>query len=281
MFKHWRRKRQLAKVEPGNGSALPPYRWWQLFGRSVFFIELEEPDGKHIYAVDARYFQDELSGQKGDSSWADDGTGSEDSGGKSFSDTLNEWFGSDSGGDMEDPFGSADAAGIPHSPNDMKPGKAPAALYRDGAQLYRSKLPATFPVPGGVIEVAANGYGASRMHFVDDRGNEQVLAPHRRAAEGLRARFDRRFPALSRTIGVLAILILLVCLVTGIPQGLEMITSFEPIAERFGTFSSPIQLPDWANVSLLAAGLIAGTERALTLRNHWLVDLDTTWTAFG
>ena len=269
MFKRWRRNRQLAKVKPGNGSALQPYRWWQLFGRSVFFIELEESDGRHTYAVDARYFQDELSGQEGDPSWDDDGTGSKDRDGTPFSEMLDDWLGR----------GAGDGDDI--RLDGENPGKAPAALYRDGVQLYRSKLPATFPVPGGVIEVAASGYGASRMHFVGPDGVEQVLAPHRRTAEGLRARFGRRFPALSKAIGAAAVLILLVGLITGIPQGLEMITSLEPIAERFGTFTSPIRMPVWANVSLLIAGIVAATERALTLRNHWLIDIDTTWTAFG
>ncbi|HIY65291.1 MAG TPA: hypothetical protein H9830_03310, partial [Candidatus Agrococcus pullicola] len=228
--------------------------------------------------------------------------------GKSFSEVVSGWFSDDESGDewgdlLGDLFGSGkqqsgeedkasagasggEAAvpargGPPATPNNRKPGKAPAVLYRDGVQLYRSKLPATFPVPGGVIEVAASGYGASRMHFVDDSGRERALVPHRRAAEGLRARFGNRFPALSRAIGALAILILLVGLVVGIPQGIEMVTSIEPIAERVGTFTSPIQLPAWANIALLVAGIIAATERALTLRNHWLIDFDTTWTAFG
>lgn len=290
MFKSWRRKRQLAKVKPGNGSALQPYRWWQLFGRSVFFIELPEPTGKHTYAVDARYFQDELSDQEEDSPWSSERTDSANGDRAALGDTLKQWIGEG----MDDVLsgsskprerspagaGSAGAAGGP-TINGAKPGKAPAALYRDGVQLYRSKLPTTFPVPGGVIEVAANGFGASRMHFVDPQGNEQVLAPHHRAAEGLRARFDLRFPRLSKMIGILAILILLVCLVTGIPQGVEFLTSFDVISERFGTFTSPIQLPDWANVSLFMAGLGAGTERALTLRHHWLIDVDTTWTTFA
>ena len=47
-----------------------------------------------------------------------------------------------------------------------------------------------------------------------------------------------------------------------------------------GTFTSPIQLPAWLNTALLVAGIIAAFERALTLRNHWLIDADTTWTSF-
>ncbi|HIY64735.1 MAG TPA: hypothetical protein H9830_00485, partial [Candidatus Agrococcus pullicola] len=69
MFKRWRQKRQLGKIKPGNGSALPKFRWYQLFGRSIFFIDLQERDGAHTYAVDVRYFEDEISGQKGDRTW--------------------------------------------------------------------------------------------------------------------------------------------------------------------------------------------------------------------
>ncbi|WP_449278107.1 hypothetical protein [Leucobacter sp. GX24907] len=260
MFRRWRRNRQLGKVKAGNGSALQPYRWWQLFGRSIFFIELQEAQGKHVYAVDARYFEDDLSGQEGDSS-----------------ETGEDIFAVES----ERGQSSGRAAETLSNTRMPKPGKAPAALYRDGVQLYRSKLPATFEVPGGVIEVAASGYGAKRMHFIDGHGNEEVLVPHRSSAEGLRARFDGRFPLLSKSIGVLAIVVLLVGLAVGIPQGVEMITSIDSIAQRFGTFTSPIQLPTWLNTTTLVAGLLAGTERALTLRNHWLIDVDTTWTAFG
>ncbi|MGI6879699.1 hypothetical protein [Microbacterium sp. gxy059] len=316
MFNRWRRERRLGKVRPGNGAALPPYRWYHLFSRSVFFIDLDERDGAHTYAVDARYFQDEISEQDGDDS--SDGTadgdegkplravlddllgdgsgggGAAGGGGRGFRALLDGWLGDGAGGPARSAQGDAErvpaaagrgsaagGTGEHDAPSARKPGKAPAVLYRDGVQLYRSTLPATFPVPGGVIEVAASGYGASRMHFVSERGGEQVLAPHSRTAEGLRARFDRRFPAASRGIGVLAIIILLIGLVTGIPQMIEIITQIDPIAERIGTFTSPIQLPFWLNTTLLIAGMLAATERALTLRNHWLIDFDTTWTAFS
>lgn len=57
MFREWRRRRQLARAEPGDGSALAPHRPWQMLTRSVFHIELAEADGStHDYAVDIRYF---------------------------------------------------------------------------------------------------------------------------------------------------------------------------------------------------------------------------------
>lgn len=159
---------------------------------------------------------------------------------------------------------------------------APVALYRDGIQLQIANPPVAFAVPGGVIEVATSTYGLKRMHHVPDGTREgHTLRPHPRSLEGLRERFGRRYPGASRVIGLLAIMILLVSLVLMVPQAAELVTSIEPVAERIGTFTSPIQLPAWANTSLLIAGALAATERALTLRNHWLIDADTTWTSFA
>lgn len=158
---------------------------------------------------------------------------------------------------------------------------APVALYRDSRQLHIANPPVAFDVPGGVIEVATNAYGLTRMHHVpEDGGAPQKLRPHHRSLEGLRARFGRRHPRASAAIGGLAILILLVGLVLMVPQAVELLTSVSLVAEQTGTFTSPIQLPAWANTALLVAGLLAATERALSLRNHWLIDADTIWTSF-
>lgn len=228
MFKKWRRRRQLGKIRAGDRSALGDFRFWQVFHRTLFFIELgDEPTGTHVYAVDVHYFADDISDSEG------------------------------------------------------KRAKSQAALYRDGVQLYRSNLPATFPVPDGVIEVAVSMYGLTRMHYVGEDGEERILQPDRRTQEGLRARFGQRFPRLSAFIGGFAIVILLVGLVLGVPQMVELITHIDAVAERVGTFNSPIRLPNWANTTLFVAGIIAASERALTLRNHWLIDFDTTWTSWS
>ncbi|MDN5901248.1 MAG: hypothetical protein L0H74_14435 [Brachybacterium sp.] len=157
---------------------------------------------------------------------------------------------------------------------------APVALYRDGAQLHIANPPVAFAVPGGAIEVATSMYGLTRMHHVPDGGEPRVLRPHPRSLEGRRARFGHRHPGASRAIGAAAILVLLVGLVVMLPQLAEMVTAVEVVAARVGTFTSPIQLPVWANTALLIAGVLAATERALTLRNHWLIDADTTWASF-
>ena len=152
-----------------------------------------------------------------------------------------------------------------------------AFMYTDGVQSAKSELPAAFPVPGGVVEVATSSVGLSRMHFVPDDGEVRVLQPDPRSAEGLRARFGARFPRWSRSIGWIAVAVLLVGLVVAVPQAIEMLTGIEWVAERFGTFTSPITLPAWANTTLFIAGIAAALERALTLRSHWLIDAETWW----
>jgi hypothetical protein len=151
--------------------------------------------------------------------------------------------------------------------------KRPATLYRDGIQVSRANVPVAFPVPGGVIEVATSPYGVKRIHYVRDDGTEQRLRPHPRSPEGLRARFDRRFPRTSGLIGAMAVVVLLVGLAVSLSLAVEAITRIPPVAEHIGTFTSPISLPGWAKIALPAAGAVAGVERSLTFRSQWLTRL--------
>ena len=211
MFTKYRRRLQLAKVKPGDGSTLQEYRFWQLFSRSLFFLRLPHHSGSsHVFEVDVRHMADSTSK------------------------------------------------------------KSPVALYRDGVQVYRANLPVTFPVPGGVIEVATSQYGLKRMHYVSDDGSEHTLRPHPRSQEGLRARFGRRFPRTSAFIGAAAVAVLLIGLAVSLSLAVEGLTRIPVVAEHVGTFTSPIRLPQWAKVALPIAGAVAATERALTLRDHWL-----------
>jgi hypothetical protein len=154
------------------------------------------------------------------------------------------------------------------------------ALFRNGHEKYIADSPAAFPVPGGMIEAAFGTYGLSRMRLIPEDGAHRALSPHPHSAEGLRARFGRRFPRVSRVIGIMAVVILLVSLAVTVPQILELVSGWDLVAEHIGTFDSPVSLPAWANTTVTVAGVLAATERALTLRNHWLIDLDTTWTTF-
>jgi hypothetical protein len=154
-----------------------------------------------------------------------------------------------------------------------------AVLYVDGRERATTDMPGSFPVAGGVIEVAIGLHGVQRVHLVGDDGTERRLVPVPGTLEDLRGRVHRRHPWLSRIVGWLAIAILVVDLVLGVPQALEFLTTrVDRIAELFGTFTSPIVLPLWLTITLALAGAVAGVERSLTLRHNRLLDLETSWT---
>ncbi|RSN46132.1 hypothetical protein DMC64_15485 [Amycolatopsis sp. WAC 04197] len=220
-MKNLKRQWQLGKVRPGDGSALPEYRLWQLFSRSVLFLDLVTPSGEtQVYAVDVRHLAEAKTRKQHE-----------------------------------------DASG-----------KSPAALYRDGVQVHRSNLPTSFPVPGGVIEVATSAFGMKRIHFVADDGTESALRPHDRSQEGLRARFGRRFPRTSALVGVVSLLVLLAALVVSLMHGAEAVTRVPAVAEHVGRFVSPVDLPTWGTIVLTVAGVLSAVERATRLRFNRLLD---------
>jgi len=208
----YRRRWQLSRAQPGDGSRQPPYRLWQLFSRSLFSVDLADGTGRHVFEVDVRHGRDSSSS------------------------------------------------------------KRPAALYRDGVQVQAGNLPVAFPVPGGVIEVAASQWGVKRMHLVGDDGREHLLRPHPRSAEGLRGRFDRRFPRTSAVIGAVGLVVLLVGLAVALSTAAEQVTRVEVVAQYVGTFTSPVLLPDWAKFALASAGVLAAIDRALRLKSTWMAD---------
>ncbi|OZM70799.1 hypothetical protein CFN78_23030 [Amycolatopsis antarctica] len=152
-----------------------------------------------------------------------------------------------------------------------------AKLYRDGRFQAKADLPATFRVSGGRIEANSSLYGVNRMHLVSDSGEERRFDPAPGTLEDLRGRLARRKPWLSRTIAATAILVLVVNLVLAVPQVLEILMRVPLLAENFGTFTSPIQLPGWLNTVLLLAGVCAAVERVLTRRRNRLLDVETLW----
>ena len=150
--------------------------------------------------------------------------------------------------------------------------RSPAALYRDGFQVARSNLPAAFPVPGGVVEVATSGFGLKRIRYVGDDGRVLPLRPDPRSTEGRRAAYERRHPTASRVLGAVSLVVLLPVLVLTLLQLAATLSEVPPVAEHLGTFAAPVDLPAWANGVLLALGVVAATERATRLRYHWLLD---------
>ncbi|WP_370964466.1 hypothetical protein [Amycolatopsis sp. cg9] len=151
-------------------------------------------------------------------------------------------------------------------------GKGTADLYLDRRQHAESKLPAAFPVPGGTIEVADSPFGLKRCHYVTDVGEERRLVPDRASAEGRREHFARSHPVASRVIGVTSAALLVTSVLLLIPQLVEVAFKIPPVAQRFGTFVSPVALPAWLNTLLSVGAVLASTERALRLRHSWFLD---------
>ncbi|MGW2287392.1 hypothetical protein [Streptomyces phaeochromogenes] len=152
-------------------------------------------------------------------------------------------------------------------------GRVTAHLYLDGRHHAESKVPAVFPVQGGTVEVRTSGFGLKRCHYVTAEGAEHQLTPDPASAEGRRARFDRSHPALSRGIGLLSVMVLVIGLVLLILQLAEQVTRApEGVAQYVGTFTSPVDLSAWGNTVLGIATVAASTERALRLRYSRLLD---------
>ncbi|MFJ9590835.1 hypothetical protein [Streptomyces acidicola] len=64
MFKEWRRRRAVRRVQPGDGRALKRFRWWQSLFRTLFSLRLTNEDGRQeVYAVDVRHWQNQSSGE--------------------------------------------------------------------------------------------------------------------------------------------------------------------------------------------------------------------------
>jgi hypothetical protein len=150
-------------------------------------------------------------------------------------------------------------------------GKVRAHLYLDGRHHAESRLPAAFPVEGGTIEVAMSAYGIKRCHYVA-AGAEHQLAPDPKSAEGRRARLDRECPVLSRSIGLLAVALLLTGVGFNLLQIAGPVSRIPPIAESVGIFVSPVRLPLWLNIALGLGALLGSMERALRLRYNPLLD---------
>ena len=149
-----------------------------------------------------------------------------------------------------------------------------SALYKNGVRIKESTVPSVYEEPGGFIEVETTTYGVKKINYVTDTDEVQLI-PDRHSLEGKRADFDSKFPTASKWVGCIAILILIIGLIIAVPAMIEMITRWDLIADNFGTFTSPFQFPDWLNVTLVILGLAAATERALSLKNHWLIDMET------
>ena len=63
VFEEWRNRRAARRIRSGDGHALARFRWWQLFGRSLYYLRLPDGAGGHtVYAVDVRHNRSDSDG---------------------------------------------------------------------------------------------------------------------------------------------------------------------------------------------------------------------------
>ncbi|WP_460775344.1 hypothetical protein [Nocardiopsis nanhaiensis] len=151
-------------------------------------------------------------------------------------------------------------------------GTVQVQLFREGRQSAVAKLPATFAVEQGVIEVAMSSVGMKRCQYVTDDGVAHQLRADPRSAEGLRARFESRHPTASRWVGFASVLVLLISIALLLLQIAEPLSAIPFIEERIGKFEAPFTLPIWLNTGLTILAAAGATERALRLRYRWWLD---------
>ncbi len=87
-------------------------------------------------------------------------------------------------------------------------------------------------------------------------------------AERWRSDLDRDNPTLSRQLAAASWTVLVLALLLQVPQLLELVAN----GTGWFSFTSPVTLPSSLNTPLTIAGALAGLERALRLRYHWLLD---------
>jgi hypothetical protein len=139
-------------------------------------------------------------------------------------------------------------------------------LYRDGSEVEVQRSPARFRLDDHAeIDAAMSLFGMKRVELVvDDRTTE--LVPVDGTAEGWRLGLERERPGLSRSVGVISWMVLVVALVYEVPQLIAL------VGNALGAdVDPPVTLPAAANLLLGLAALAAAIERALRFKtSRWL-----------
>lgn len=148
-------------------------------------------------------------------------------------------------------------------------------LYYEGRHIAFSKLPAVFPVDHGELEITNSSSGINGIHYISDREEAFSVYPDKRSIRGFRLWLHKRFPVISAMIGLIAIVTLFISIGLSFPQLMETISTIPWVSENIGVFESPFTLSVWTYFAIGIAAALAGTERALMLQNHWLIDIET------
>lgn len=147
-------------------------------------------------------------------------------------------------------------------------------LYRDGLLVEERTSPAVFEMESGArIEASMALFGMKRAHFVDVGGTERELEPLSGTAEARRRVFGDKHPAASATIAALSWTVLVVALVTQVPNAVN------GLANAAAALGLPLDLalpsfafPAWLDVLLSVLGLAAALDRGLRMVHNPLLD---------
>ncbi|WP_083260095.1 hypothetical protein [Cellulosimicrobium cellulans] len=139
-------------------------------------------------------------------------------------------------------------------------------LYRDGRLVDEQRRRAAFDLPGGaVVEARLSTYGMRYVRLVDGDGVRD-LDPLPGTAEAWRDRLHADHPGASRALGAVSWTVLVVALLTQVPQLLGVLSGFT------GWDPPVLELPAAVNTVLSVGGVAAAVERALRRRYHPLLD---------
>lgn len=139
-------------------------------------------------------------------------------------------------------------------------------LYRDRRLVGEQRRRAVFDLPGGAaVEARLSTYGMRYVRLVDG-DDVRDLDPLPGTAEAWRDRLHADHPDASRALGAVSWTVLVVALLTQVPQLLGLlsgVTGWDPPA---------LVLPGAVNTVLSVGGVAAAVERALRRRYHPLLD---------
>lgn len=144
--------------------------------------------------------------------------------------------------------------------------KEKVRLYRDGHLVEEKGSPASFEIEGATIKAAMALYGMKVAKLIPRGQKPQALVPLPGTAEDRRLSFGRAHPAVSMLLAAAAWIVLAIALVTQMPNLLN------GIGYLAGWSVPTFGLPEWLNVLLGIAGILAGLDRGLCMKHNPLLD---------
>ncbi len=147
-------------------------------------------------------------------------------------------------------------------------------LYRNGTLAEVKRSPARFVLDEDTtIKAAMSLYGMKQAHILERDKPGRALSPLPGTAEAARQRFDQEHPTLSRMIAIISWVVLVVALVTQIPNAINGISNgLAALGFPLGFSVPTFALPAWLNAALTVLGIAAGLDRGLRMVHNPLLD---------